>query len=443
MILSIVDASNLRRNLYLVSQLLEVGLPVVIALNMVDVARSRGIGVDAGKLSARLGVPVVPTVATDRKTVAPLIEALGAAIDAPPPAVRSAHRDRPADSSPEQAAAEVRERYAWIDQTLQDVIARPERRLITWSDHVDRVLTHRLLGAVALLVVLFIVFQSIFSLAGPVMDGVEAAFGWLGAVVGPALPAGAWRSAVVDGLIGGVGGVLVFLPQIAILFAAISVLEDCGYMARAAFMVDRLMHAIGLSGRSFIPLLSAFACAVPAIMGTRTISDRRERFVTILIAPFMTCSARLPIYVLMIAAFVRPDRYLGGWVGLQGLVMLAMYLVGIIAAVPIAWLLRKTAFAGPPPSFILELPSYKWPRPGCDLAAYLPCRLQLRLPRRHRHTRRESRGVGPGLLPAQQRNTRDDHSEGASRRLGRTQDRSGAGRGVPVGQLPRTHGAGD
>ena len=363
-ILSIVDASNLRRNLYLVSQLLEVGLPVVIALNMVDVARSRGIGVDADKLSARLGVPVVPTVATDRKTVTPLIEVLGAASDGPPPAVRSAHRDRPADSSPDQAAAEVRERYAWIDQTLQDVIARPERRLITWSDRVDRVLTHRLLGAAALLVVLFIVFQSIFSLAGPVMDGVEAAFGWLGAVVGHALPAGAWRSAVVDGLIGGVGGVLVFLPQIAILFAAISVLEDCGYMARAAFMVDRLMHAVGLSGRSFIPLLSAFACAVPAIMGTRTISDRRERFVTILIAPFMTCSARLPVYVLMIAAFVPATKYLGGWVGLQGLVMLAMYLVGIIAAVPIAWLLRKTAFAGPPPSFILELPSYKWPRLG-------------------------------------------------------------------------------
>lgn len=170
------------------------------------------------------------------------------------------------------------------------------------------------------------------------------------------------QSLVVDGVIGGVGGVLVFLPQIMILFALIAVLEDCGYMARAAFMMDRVMQFAGLSGRAFIPLLSSFACAVPAIMGTRVIADRRERFVTILIAPFMSCSARLPVYVLMIAAFVPAHSYLGGWIGLHGLVMLGAYLVGVGVALPIAWLLKRTAFRGPNPGFLLELPGYQWPR---------------------------------------------------------------------------------
>ncbi len=413
-ILAIVDASNLPRNLYLVSQLLELELPMVVAVNMIDVARGRGIDVDCELLSERLGVPAVPVVATRPNSVTPLREALertvgerrsAAGVQLPeeldaelatfctrdrtgPRRVEAirilldrdgyAERQYLAGGGSEEALRqararleaagidgpklEVQARYRWISTVLDGVITRPEKPVVTWSDRLDRVLTHKVGGALILLAVLFVVFQSIFAWAGPLMEGIDRAFGALSEVVAGLLPQGALQSVVTDGIIGGVGGVLIFLPQILILFAFIAILEDCGYMARAAHMNDRLMRSLGLSGRAFIPLLSSFACAVPAIMGTRAIPDRRERFVTILIAPFMSCSARLPIYVLLIGAFMPAARYLGGWVGLHGLIMLAMYLVGVIVAVPIAWMLKKTAFAGPAPGFMLELPSYKLPR---------------------------------------------------------------------------------
>ena len=414
-IIAIVDASNLERNFYLVTQLLELGVPIVIALNMIDIAARRGIRVDCERLAERLGVPVVPVIATQKATVAPLVGAVERALEAPPPEI---HIDLPLplmqeagqlrrcgagmlcgaesmrilqdrDGHAEQAflarggsyedlsaarqrltvagctspADEVRARYAWIRRVLTDVVHRPPTALQTWSDRIDRVLTHKLAGGLILVLVLAGVFQAIYQGAAPLMHFIsDTVFGNLAVWVGALLPAGVLHSLIVDGVIAGVGGVLVFLPQILILFGLIAILEDCGYMARAAYMMDRLMRGLGLSGRAFIPLLSSFACAVPAIMGTRAISDRRERFVTILIAPFMSCSARLPVYTLIIGAFVPGTTFLGGWLGLQGLVMLGMYLVGVMVAIPVAWLLKATVFAGPQPPFFLELPSYKRPR---------------------------------------------------------------------------------
>lgn len=409
----VVDASNLQRNLYLVSQLLECRLPMVVALNMVDIAARRGISVDAKALAQRLGCPVVPINATRARTVAPLVSALESALPgavpqppalALPPTMRDAlagladqdtsgrlgaarvlvdrggfaethyrasggdgaalerARARLTDEGLDAAAEEVRARYAWISEILRGVVQRPSKPVVTWSDRLDQVLTHPVAGLAALIVVLTLCFQALFSGAIPAMEGIEAVFGAVGGWIGPLMPDGAVRSLVVDGVIGGVGGVLVFLPQIMLLFFFIAILEDCGYMARAAFMVDRLMRALGLSGRAFIPLLSSFACAIPGIMGARVIADPRERFVTILIAPFMSCSARLPVYVLLIAAFVPATTYAGGWIGLQGLVMLAMYLVGMVVAIPVAGLLRRTAFTGPSLPFLIELPTYKRPR---------------------------------------------------------------------------------
>jgi ferrous iron transport protein B len=413
-ILAILDASNLRRNLYLVSQLLEMGLPMVVALNMMDVARSRGLRIDTEALGRRLGVIVVPIVATDADTIAPLRQAIESALADTPSEVHvslpetlaaeagkltqaanraeavrilldrdgyaeteylrrggtsgqlNAARERLAAAGVRGANDEVRARYGWIDTVLEGVIERPAQRAVTWTDRIDAVLTHKVGGALILLIVLALVFQSIFRWAEPLMNLIDAGFAGLSALVAGLLPQEAVQSLICDGLIGGVGGVIIFLPQIMILFALIAVLEDCGYMARAAFMVDRIMRSAGLSGRSFIPLLSSFACAVPAIMGSRVIADRRDRFVTILIAPYMSCSARLPVYILLIAAFV-PRVYYLGWIGLPGLVMLAMYLVGIVVAIPIAWLLKKTVLRGPAPPFVLELPSYKWPRPRAVL----------------------------------------------------------------------------
>ncbi|MBN2445257.1 MAG: ferrous iron transport protein B [Phycisphaerae bacterium] len=414
-IIAIVDASNLTRNLYLVSQVLEYRLPMVIALNMVDVAESRGLSINAARLSQRLGVPVVPVVATKPSTVKPLIAAVEAVLERPasangvklPPAlVHEAERLVTCETcacAPTQAVRlllykgghaeatyqrcggslehleqcreklrkagidgpliEVQARYAWVNDVVGGVIMRPDRPIETWSDRIDSILTHPVGGMVALILVLYGVFWSLFSGAGPLMDLVDGAFGALGRLVAGWLPEGVLSSLIVDGVIAGVGGVLVFLPQILILFAAIAILEDCGYLARAASMMDRVMRTIGLSGRAFIPLLSAFACAVPAIMGTRAIADRRERFLTIMLAPFMSCSARLPVYAVMIATFVPATKLLGGWIGVQPLVMLAMYSIGIVVSIPVAWLLRRTLLAGPAAGFVLELPSYKWPQP--------------------------------------------------------------------------------
>ncbi|MEP0847141.1 MAG: ferrous iron transport protein B [Phycisphaerae bacterium] len=419
LILAVVDASNLPRNLYLFSQLRELGIPLLLALNMFDVAQARGIEIDCDRLARRLGVEVVPVVATRVETTRPLAAALDRALaraqgsvePAPPvgfpeelhAAIRNAAALLPCEMRRSEAIrvlldesgqaeqrfvefggnvaalqslreklkaagvegqrVEVHARYAWVGRTLDGVLRQADRPRSTKSDRIDRILTHKLTGGVILAAVLFTVFQAIFTWAGPLMDAIDAGFGVLADWVGPLLPEGVLRSLVVDGVIAGVGGVLTFLPQIMILFAFIAILEDCGYLARAAYMMDRVMRGLGLSGRAFIPLLSSFACAVPAIMGTRTIADRRERFVTILLAPFMSCSARLPVYVLMISAFVPDRAFLGGWVSLQALVMLGAYLVGVVTAIPLAWLLRFTAFRGAASAFVLELPSYRVPHP--------------------------------------------------------------------------------
>lgn len=354
-VLAVVDASNPTRSVYLVSHLLDLGLPLVVAVNMVDVAAARGIGVDCERLAERLGVAVVPIVAVESRTVRPLIEALEAAVGAAPP-------PRPATIRTADALDDVQARYAWAADVLEGVVSRPAAPVATWSDRLDAVLTHRVAGAAFLAIVLFFVFQSLFVWASPLMEAIDRGVALIAAAVAGATPPGVVRSLLCDGVIAGVGGVLVFLPQIMLLFGLIAILEDSGYMARAAYMMDRVMRALGLSGRSFLPLLSSFACAVPAILGTRTIADRRERFVTILVAPFMSCSARLPVYVLMTSAFVPATRFLGGWVSLQGLVLLGAYAIGVIVAVPLAWLLKRTAFAGPAQGFLLELPSYKRPR---------------------------------------------------------------------------------
>jgi ferrous iron transport protein B len=413
-ILAIVDAANPLRNLYLVSQVLELGLPVVVALNMIDIARARGMEIDAAKLALRLGVPVVPVIATQERTVEPLVRALELATHAPPAqagvelpdaltrearvlraateapltageAVRvlvdlSGHaeqqylasggsadtvkeaRARLREAGLDAAPTEVRARYAWINRVLEGVIERRLPAGDTWSSRLDRVLTHRVGGLLALLAVLYAVFYTIYAGAAPLMDLVDVGFRWLGQQATAVLPAGVLQSLVVDGLLAGVGGVLAFLPQIVVLFVFIALLEDCGYLSRAAFLVDRLMRPLGLSGRAFIPLLSGFACAVPAILGTRAIADRRERIITILIIPFMSCSARLPVYLLMTAAFVPHRAWLGGWLRLDALVLLAMYVVGVVFAIPLALGLRKTVFAGHGSGFLLELPSYKLPR---------------------------------------------------------------------------------
>lgn len=416
-ILAIVDASNLRRNLYLVSQLADTGLPLVVALNMFDIALRRGIRIDAEALSQSLGAPVVPICAhrrqglddlrrtlsslsvdptnkvqpTTRVELPPALEHGIAAVQtlatrplSPVEALRTlvdedsyaehrllaeagadtaAQLERLRDADAEYALSELESnaRYAWIDRLLAGAVSQPARLQPSRSDRADRILTHRLAGVLIFVLVNALVFQAIYAWSGPLMDGVDALFATLGAGAAALLPPGPLQSLVVDGLIAGVGGVLIFLPQIAILFFFIALLEDSGYMARAALLMDRLLTRIGLSGTSFIPLLSSFACAIPGIMAARTIEDRRDRIATILVAPLMSCSARLPVYVLFIGAFVPDRALLGSLLGTQALALLAFYALGALVAIPVTWLLKRTLLKGDPPPFLLELPSYKMP----------------------------------------------------------------------------------
>ncbi len=246
---------------------------------------------------------------------------------------------------------------------LLGVVTQPKTFPVTVTDRIDRVLTHRVWGLIVFAVVMLMVFQSVFLGARPLMDAVGGLFDWLAASVESAMPEGALRSLLATGVIGGVGGVVQFLPQILILFFFIALLEDCGYMARAAFLMDRVMVRAGLSGRSFIPMLSSFACAVPGIMAARVIPNERDRLTTILVAPLLTCSARLPVYALLIAAFVPQTQYLGGMIGLQGLTLASLYALGIVAAVTVALVLKRTLLRGATPPFVMEMPSYKWPSP--------------------------------------------------------------------------------
>jgi ferrous iron transport protein B len=420
-VLCIVDASNLERNLYLVSQVLELGLPTVIALNMVDIAQRRGLVLDLDRLQRQLPVRCVPIQAHRGVGLEALKEAIVQAAGQPPAAVpspfppafvaevealanrasaegpqppryllerllldtsgylaRSGMRGVDANLLAEVEAArkrlaaaglpvpgvEAMARYGWVARVLEGVVSRPSQRLRTLSDRLDSVLTHRVWGSLVFVLVMLLMFQAVFLVAEPASAVIDGLNGLAGDAIAAVVPPGMLQSLLMTGVLGGVGSVVVFLPQIFVLFFFIAVLEDCGYMARAAFLMDRLMAQVGLSGKSFIPLLSSFACAVPGIMATRVIEDRRNRLVTILIAPLMSCSARLPVYTLLIGAFV-PNRTvrLGGlaipW--LHALVMLAMYSVGIVAAVGVAWLLRRTLLRGQSPPFVMELPSYKLP----------------------------------------------------------------------------------
>jgi ferrous iron transport protein B len=348
----VVDATNLRLNLRLALELRELGRPMLVALNMSDLARSRGFDLDRTALARELGVPVVETVAVERGGESALVAALESAT--PDRATHGALRDWH-EPSLEQLQVTQRE----VRRVLAAArYAEPLRRRALQT--LDAIVMHPLAGPLLLAAILFLVFQAVFSWATPLMDGIDAGVGWLGAALESALPEGPLRSLLVDGVIAGAGSVLVFLPQILILFLFILALEDSGYLPRAAFLLDRLMGRVGLSGRAFIPLLSSFACAVPGIMAARTIPNLRDRLATIMIAPLMTCSARLPVYALVIAAFI-PRRSVGPF-NLQGLVLFALYVAGVLSAMAVAWLLKRTALRSSYHPLLLELPEYHWPR---------------------------------------------------------------------------------
>ncbi|MGB8367697.1 MAG: ferrous iron transport protein B [Limisphaerales bacterium] len=437
LIVVVVDASNLQRNLYYATQVVELGHPTLIALNMVDVAEVNGHRIDAGKLAAELSVPVQPVVASTGQGVPDLkrkiISMLNSDWEGRPvadPKISGTATRRPAQVgfcqlpglfrieatglagllagtfqerrlqataeallllSNEKALASSKEHYP---QKIQDAVAAARKRLemhgidwrgapIVWryariaeihqavtfeiappgetfSDKLDRVLTHKIWGTLIFIGIMTLMFQSIFTFAQVPMDALQAAVDWLGGAVGKLIPPGDLNSLLVNGVLAGVGAVIVFLPQILLLFLFIGFLEDTGYMARAAFLMDRLMSKVGLHGKSFIPMLSSYACAIPGIMATRTIETPKDRLVTILVAPLMSCSARLPVYTLLIAACI-PDLKILGWLKLQGLTMLAMYLLGTVVALLMAWLFKKTLLKGETPMLIMELPLYKRP----------------------------------------------------------------------------------
>ncbi|WP_120717325.1 ferrous iron transporter B [Tsuneonella amylolytica] len=347
----VLDATNLEQHLVFAQEVIALGRPTVAALNMVDLAERDGLVLDAAALSQALGVPVVETVAVRRRGLADLAAAVETA------EARAADAADAADPQPHLTLPERRlaasniARGAILSETAQ-------HRL---HAGLDRVLLHPWIGPPILFALLFVVFQAVFAWATPFADGLEALVGALSAFVTDTLPAGFVRDLLTEGVIAGVGSVVVFLPQIVILFAFILAMEASGYMARAAYLMDRLMQGVGLSGRSFIPLLSSFACAIPGIMATRSIADPRDRLTTILIAPLMTCSARLPVYAVIIAAFI-PATTVGPGIGLQGLVLFGLYVAGILGAMAAALILRRSVAKGPASGFIMELPRYQLPR---------------------------------------------------------------------------------
>jgi len=410
-IVAVVDATHLYQGLYLVQQLMELELPLLVALTMTDAATASGIRIDIEALQRRLGgVTVCPVVATTGQGIEALRRAIAAlpesaipqkpifwqelcaatdelALDLPATMpqveieralidVNGDMADEVAGLLGEQGAArlatirqrifgsepplanEARHRYAWVRDVLSEV-QRTVPTVATWGSRVASFMNRPVPGTLGLFVVMAIVFQAVFAWATPMMDAIEAGAAWLGNVVAANLPAGAVSSFLADGVIGGVGAVIVFLPQILILFLFIIFLEDSGYLARAAYLMDRAMRSVGLSGQSIIPMVSSFACAVPGIMATRVIPDRRDRIATIIAAPFMTCSARLPVYALLIAAFVPAQSV--GWFNLQGVVLFGLYMLGIVAGLLTALMLKKTALHGPKPTFALMLPHFRRP----------------------------------------------------------------------------------
>ena len=422
LVIVVADASNLERNLYLTTQVLECSLPVILVLNMYDLAVADGLEINTDLLSHELGCQVVPVIANKGEGINELQETIEQCLEKDPSVfhlqlgapvedglhqllnffndfsdqlIAPIHRvevlrllideggiveqrlleifGEPLDSHLNQIRQKISEegtdlllvepetRYQKIGEIIKICINRKQENLdLTVSDRVDRFLTHPIGGTMAFFVLMAVVFQAIYKWAAPLMDLIDGSFGWLGNLVSLLIPEGAIQSLIVDGVIAGVGGVAIFLPQIVILFGFIAVLEDCGYMARAAFLMDRLMSWVGLSGKSFVPMLSSFACAIPGVMATRVIENRRDRFTTILVAPLMSCSARLPVYTIMIAAFI-PAKPVLGFFGLQGITLLAMYMIGVVVAIPVAWLFKKTILKGETPPFVMEMPPYKIP----------------------------------------------------------------------------------
>ena len=371
-VVAVVDATNLERNLYLVTQLLEFQIPVIIALTMIDTAEKQSLEIDTKKLSKLLNVPVVPVKAVQKQGIDELAKE----------AIKLAETQKLANlpwladsdfydtSNPEEihlslsddavANRKIFARYNFISEVYQESVKPKNTKERTISDKIDGVLTHKFFGLVILIAVLFLVFQTIFSWANLPMDLLEKGFGALGDLTRAQMPEGILTDLIVDGIIAGVGGVLIFLPQILLLFLFISILEDTGYMARAAFLLDKLMSRVGLHGKAFLPLMSSFACAIPGIMATRTIENPKDRLATIMIAPFMSCSARLPVYTLMIAAFFT-GQTIFGFLSLGAVLMLAMYALGIFVAIIAAFILKRTILKSPPPPFVMELPPYRLP----------------------------------------------------------------------------------
>jgi ferrous iron transport protein B len=409
-VVSIVDATNLERHLYLTTQLMDLGMPVVLAVNLVDLASKHKLVIDFPELERKLGIPVVPIQANRgigldalkaavarvaesgqvpdgvpfpepfRREVVALGEVLGGEVEpfllervlldvggymekqvagrfgaAVPTHVAEA-RTRLAGAGCPVPAVEARTRYAWIRQAVAGCVTRPCQRVVTWGDRLDRVFTHKIWGTLIFLLLMFLVFEAIFVFAKPLMDLIDSGRSWLADGVRGSMDAGPLRSLLSDGVLKGVGAVLVFLPQIMILFAVIAVLEDCGYMARAAFLMDKVMSKCGLNGKSFIPLLSSVACAVPGIMATRVIENRRDRLATILVAPLMSCSARLPLYMLLIGTFLSDPWWL------PGLALFGMYMIGFVTAPLVALVLKRTLLRGETPVFVMEMPAFKVPQ---------------------------------------------------------------------------------
>ncbi len=349
----VLDASNLEQHLVFAQEVIALGRPTVAALNMMDLAERDGLVVDPLALQEGLGVPVIATVAVRRRGLTELAQAIAVA------------EDRPAEHHrPHTTLTERRVTAHAIAEAA--IVSESSRHRL--HAKLDKLFLHPWLGPLILIGLLFVMFQAVFSWATPFADGIEAGIAWLSEQAVQNLPGGVIRDLITEGILAGVGQVVVFLPQILILFFFILAMEASGYMARAAFLMDRLMAGVGLSGRSFIPLLSSFACAIPGIMATRSITDPKDRLTTILVAPLMTCSARLPVYAMIIAAFIPNMKVMGG-IGLQGLVLLGLYLFGIVAAMVVALVLRRSVTKGAASGFIMELPKYQMPRLGDLLIA--------------------------------------------------------------------------
>lgn len=347
-IVLVLDSSNLEQHLVFAQEVIELGRPTVVALNMVDLAERDGLVIDPAALETALGVPVFATVAVRRRGLAELTAAIGEARD----------RAQAHEANPRPHVTLPERRMLAHEIANAAIISETAKHRI--HAKLDKALLHPWAGPPILFALLFVVFQAVFTWATPFADGLEAVVGGLGDVVKAALPDSLFRDLITDGIIAGVGSVVVFLPQIVILFFFILTMEATGYMARAAFLMDRMMAGVGLSGRSFIPLLSSFACAIPGIMATRSITDPKDRLTTILIAPMMTCSARLPVYAVIIAAFIPNDK-VGPGIGLQGLVLFALYVAGIVGAMLVALVLRRSVTKGAASGFIMELPKYQLP----------------------------------------------------------------------------------